>query len=521
VKPRPASTDDAGQRQQAALDIRQTAALQESEQPLADHPDNGDESAMQPYIASFTKGLRHTPLGEVQPSSYQSLLAAIASGKQSDFDLVDRAPGMKFVDPQAAYSFQMEGADSHRLSMAPAPAFSSAESAGEMVELYWQALARDVPFANYDSSPVTQAAAADLNKLSAFRGPKSGGAINTGTLFRGNATGGLAGPLVSQFFLKQVPVNSTLVDQKFRVPAAGGDYMTSFSEWQAIQNGIPPTRAWAADPTPRYLYNGRALAEWVHYDFLYQAFHSAGLILLNQGPETLGAKNPYLNPTNPYLSSTMQGGFVTFGAAHVCCLLGTVAEAALQAAWFQKWLVHRRLRPEEFGGRAHQTKTGAAQYPIHADLLNSAALSAVFSATGSYLLPQSFPEGCPLHPSYPSGHATVSGACAAVLKAFFDENGTMTDNVMPSADGLSLIPLKDVTLTVGGEINKLAFNVAMGRNFAGIHYRTDAEGGLRLGEDVAIAMLQDMVNTFHENFSGFAFTRFDGTPAQICKSCAS
>jgi membrane-associated phospholipid phosphatase len=30
--------------------------------------------------------------------------------------------------------------------------------------------------------------------------------------------------------------------------------------------------------------------------------------------------------------------------------------------------------------------------------------------------------GCPLHPSYPSGHATVAGACSVMLKAFFDEN---------------------------------------------------------------------------------------------------
>jgi hypothetical protein len=187
------------------------------------------------------------------------------------------------------------------------------------------------------------------------------------------------------------------------------------------------------------------------------------------------------------------------------------------AAWFQKWLVHRRTRPEEFGGRVHQTLVGAARYPVHADLLNSAALKAVYAANGTYLLPQAYPEGCPLHPSYPSGHATVSGACSVMLKAFFDETQIVTNCVQASADGLSLAPFGDTALTVGGEINKLAFNVTMGRDFAGIHYRSDAEAGLRLGEEVAIAMLQDLVQVFAEDFNGFAFTRLDGTPVTISK----
>ena len=84
--------------------------------------------------------------------------------------------------------------------------------------------------------------------------------------------------------------------------------------------------------------------------------------------------------------------------------------AALKAAWVQKWLLHRRFRPEAFGGRVHQTKRGAAGDPIHADLLNSMALQRTYGSKGSYLLPQAYPEGSPIHPSYPSGHGTVAGA---------------------------------------------------------------------------------------------------------------
>ena len=501
----------------AALQIRQSAAIFQSEQTEAAHPTNGDETSLPAYIGNFCKGLPHAQNGEVIPAAYQSLLAALSAGTVAAMEGIERGSGAKLVDPLAAFAFQMEGADSHRLGTAPPPAFSSPDAAGEMVELYWQAVARDVPFTAYDSSSVTQGAVQDLNALSAFHGPSAGGKITTGTLFRGNVVGGLEGPYISQFFWQPVPVNSSIVTQQFRVGMTGVDYLTTYDEWFVLQTGVPPYRSWMADPQTRYIYNGRCLAEWVHFDFLYQAFHNAALILLNQSPETILNVNPYLNPTNPYKTTKVETGFATFGAPHICCLLGTACEAALTAAWFQKWLLHRRTRPEEFGGRVHQTKTGAVPYPIHPDLMNAAVLKAVYAANGTYLLPQAYPEGCPLHPSYPSGHASVAGACSVMLKAFFDEMQIVTNCVQASSDGLSLLPFGDVALTVGGEINKLAFNVAMGRDFAGIHYRSDAETGLRLGEDVAIAMLQDLVQTFAEDFSGFRFTRLDGTAVSIAK----
>jgi len=136
-----------------------------------------------------------------------------------------------------------------------------------------------------------------------------------------------------------------------------------------------------------------------------------------------------------------------------------------------------------------------------------------------YLLPQAYPEGSPLHPAYPSGHATVAGACAVILKVCFDESALIPDCVHASADGLSLQPCPaSFAPTVGAEVNKLAFNIAMARNWAGIHYRSDASAGLRLGEDVAISVLQDLVRCYTEDFDGFAFTRFDGTPVRISRN---
>ena len=73
------------------------------------------------------------------------------------------------------------------------------------------------------------------------------------------------------------------------------------------------------DPQPKYIYNGRSLAEWVHYDFLYQAYHNAALILLNQSPATILDANPYLSPSNPYKTTKVETGFATFGGP--ACLL--------------------------------------------------------------------------------------------------------------------------------------------------------------------------------------------------------
>ena len=110
---------------------------------------------------------------------------------------------------------------------------------------------------------------------------------------------------------------------------------------------------------------------------------------------------------------------MTFGAPHVLDVVARVTNAALKASWCHKWLVHRCLRPEQFAGRVYHTMTGAARYPICADVLNAAAPSTVFRASGTYLLPMAYPEGCPIHPAYPAGHAAIASVCVTVLKAFF------------------------------------------------------------------------------------------------------
>jgi hypothetical protein len=245
----------------------------------------------------------------------------------------------------------------------------------------------------------------------------------------------------------------------------------------------------------------------VHRDFTYQGALVAALILLDYVRQFGGV---VLDEANPYTGSSTQAGFITFGGPHVLDLIARVANHALKATWYQKWVVHRRLRPEEFGGRIHHHLTGAAQYPIHATLLDSPALAAVFNEHGTYLCPQAYPEGCPTHPAFPGGHASLIGAGVTVLKAFFNEAFVIPHPVVPSDDGLSLRPWTGAPLTVGQELNKLALNVAFGRDTAGVHFRKDEIEGIVLGEATAISVLTDANATYHEPFEGFSLTTFDG-----------
>jgi membrane-associated phospholipid phosphatase len=184
--------------------------------------------------------------------------------------------------------------------------------------------------------------------------------------------------------------------------------------------------------------------------------------------------------------------------------------------WYQKWFVHRKLRPEAGAARVHQRKTGGAAYDISTDVLNSNAVAAVFTLFGTYLLPQAFPEGSPMHPSYGAGHATVAGACATMLKFWFDESYVIPSPVQPSADGSTLNAYtgSDV-LTVGGELNKLASNVAYGRNIAGVHWRSDAVESLKLGEQLAVSFLRDQRPLYNEVVPPWTATAFDGTPLSV------
>jgi hypothetical protein len=235
----------------------------------------------------------------------------------------------------------------------------------------------------------------------------------------------------------------------------------------------------------------------------------------------LTSLNAPLNPGNPYLGSKCENGFGTFGPPDFAAALTEVATKALNAVWYQKWFVHLRPRPEATGGQVHLVKTGQSSKtdvkPSNV-ILQSVGLQQSFNRFGSWLLPQAFPEGSPMHPAYPTGHGTVGGACITMLKFFFDGDFAIPNPVVPASDGLSLTPYKGSDarqLTVNGELNKLGHNISLGHGIhAGIHWRSDTDTSLALGEAVALSVLKDRAKCYNEPFT-VRLTKFDGSVATI------
>ena len=157
----------------------------------------------------------------------------------------------------------------------------------------------------------------------------------------------------------------------------------------------------------------------------------------------------------------------------------------------------------------------------------------------SILLPMAFPEGSPMHPSYGAGHAVVAGACVTILKAFFDTSATFVNDgkvdgifkrrgpgdtpiaYTPAPNGNSLIrqSTEDKTLTspltLEGELNKLAANISIGRNMAGVHFFSDYYDSLRMGEEIAIGLLEEQALTYPKDDFVFSVPTFDGPVRRI------
>jgi membrane-associated phospholipid phosphatase len=485
--------------------------------PFYDRANNGDETLYPNRIGNFSKGLPHQSNGEVVPSAYNVMLDALRTGNPATFEQIPMGGTAKLTNPQSGLAFDLEGKDAFSFVQPPPPALASKEIAAEIAENYWMAFLRDVPYTDYENNAMAQAAAADLTLFGAdFKGAKdTNGQVTPRVLFRGLTVGDKAGPYLSQFFLQPCHFGANEITHRIRtvlgVGSGGQNYMTDFDSWLSIQNGVAPTLTDIFDPTLRYIRNGRDLAQWVHVDVLFQAYFQAFLVIAGLGvPADSG---------NPYNGSATQIGFGTFGGPHIATLLCEVSTRALKAVWNQKWFVHRRLRPEVFAERVDRRAYHGANYPVHQEILNSVTTATRLGGylpAGNAFLPQAFPEGSPTHPSYGAGHATVAGACVTILKAWFNESTIIQNPVVPDATGTSLISYNgSENLTVGGELNKMAANVALGRNTAGVHWRSDGTESMLLGEALAISVLRDQKTGYNEQFNGFSLTKFDGTTITV------
>lgn len=515
--------------------------------------------------------------------------------------------GAAFTSPLAGAASEDHGPDPKALDMPPAPGILGASTAAEMTELYWMALLRDVPLLAFESpckskDPCVKVDQDDrdlvgyaVNELKKVFGIAldadakiEGGlrlgldlpfetvskndcpcgerlAIERATLFRCGLHDEQYGPLVSQFFLRPVPYGTQTINPRQTPYIMGKDFLTNHEDWLRAQNTGKDKfgRSYGVcnfygdqlagrenyyPKVTRYISTMRDLARFVNRDALHQAYFNAALFL--------DAISAPLDNGNPYKGNlyTREGGFASLGGPDLLTLVSEVASRSLKVVWRQKWLVHRRARPEVYGGLAQMQFNGhkgeKRLYGLPAWVSTTDAAKAVQthnaklngSKTGTLFLPMAFSAGSPPHPAYGAGHATVAGACVTVLKAWFDEDallnpildramldgrtkdpGAIQGLLQPGArkkgedfcDPQPYCGPDADKITVGGELNKLASNVAMGRSMGGVHWRSDNTRSLRLGEQIAIEILRKRTMEYAERPVSFTFRAFDRHMVQI------
>jgi len=512
------------------------------------------------YNGSFHKGFTHDPNdGHLsQSSNYEIMRDSILCNNQQELANLALDPNavMKLVNPLSSLSTVLIGKPQCLLCIDVPPVLSSPEAAAEMVELYCMSLMRDAPFVNYlvnqakmPSVLTFMNTAGVLNNLMY----RAQGPVTRQNIFRGPSIYDQYGPYISQLLLLRIPYNYKTIKQKhFRfVPKiiALGQVEWGVNTTEAIQiqnaniDALPPIIE--LDISRGYIHSGRALAEFVHNEPPYQVFLNASLILASLGAQP--------NPGFPVYPN--QTAFITgCGGPILQSMLGIACAEALRHVFFWKWAVYRRLRPDVMALWIDNILNGRVSnvpnYGIDDVVLTNPVLSDIEAANSFYgpgtfyTLPMTYREGAPLHPSYPAGHAAIAGACCTILKIFFNaeqswsslpgvQTASLTKGivnpVIANAIGSQLIHYTgtDASLmTINTELDKLASNASFGRCWAGIHYRSDIVQGLRLGEQVAVHVMEDSLSAMVENnlnhtVPKITFRKFDNTfetiQPTICK----
>lgn len=491
---------------------RSKQAVQRSRESETNQVINSDVSNDN-YKGLYSKGLTHDSSTFIaDESKIKEIQLAMKSGDQSDFNQIDKAGTRKQISPQAALSFENMGNDPQGFVMPPPPSLSSRQAAAEMIEVYEMCVLRDKTFSLISeggSDVDIDRAVSSLNAFgSDFKGPKVNGLVTRKSLFRGTALGELVGPYVSQFLLHPVTFGAHSIDQKYR--ARTGTYGITASNYLAIQNGNIPVAQTLGDL--RYCSTPRDLASIVHVDFVYQQLLYAALILMGMPRQSAF---PTLSKEDRFITN---GGPVDLG-----CAVTEIARHALKAAWVQKWIYHMKLRPEAMASRIVKESEGVLPIgTVHADAISSASIDAVKAynlaqgGDNKPFLPLQVAEGSPTHPAYPAGHAAISGACVTIIKLYIADGAFSSTGLTPkeSLDGSTLSTYSGADasqMTIHGELNKIASNIALGRNMCGVHFRADGDEGMILGEKVAIQWFKDLREQQNEDIGEVSLVKFDGT----------
>ncbi len=478
------------------------------------------------YLWVFSKTLGHDPSSFLPDRSQTdqmlkffeeptfSGLETLPSSQDSERKLEDPAGGLGF-EPISK---------SHYLIPSPIEFISINSSLGamELSEVFCMSLCRDIKISELLSStdPTTvmlkprdengnelgyslpvQSIIDILNSYPNSNWPVESG-LNMGNLFRGKLPDELIGQYISQLLILDVPFGKATFEQKYK-PEWDTTFSVTTEGFLKIQDGVTSGFPTKGDISARRVTTLRDLGSLVKNDPAYGLYFTAGLISAKAGLSAL---------TNPGNGSA----FLDTGGPDFLTSIAAVCRAALRSGWLTKWQNALKIRPEEAAGRLSwyemaSTKPSELQDWVsffNSDLLNTVKMwtSTQGSTQDSSFLPLLYDEGSPTHPAYPAGHACVAGACCTIIKAFIKTHESNGDKILWSSvfgpiqkvdETGNLVDTVDSNETIVGEINKLCSNVSIGRNIAGVHYRSDADAGILMGETVAISYLLAMTKSYY------------------------
>ena len=500
-----------------------------------------DSSGVKFYPYMFSKTLEHDPVtGYPKKDDVDKILDALRLGTKDSLDLIKRHPQAtrKLEGVLAHNSVNMIGLTSSAVKPTEILQIDSIGAGFEMAEVYGKMLVRDIPFNSWVGNTDVDKIVADLNKYSnKTTAPVNGsGNITTSNLFRGRGIDELKGPFISQLLLHDIPYGNLTIEQKYRVEEAArlpGDVVPGIDEWLKVQNSEPLTSVSNVPTLTRFTNDALVLGGKVHNDPLYAFYYAAALILLGNG----------VKPENATLDLGNSTAWTTGSGPDILSAVSHVSKGALLCAWNTKWNIGMKIRPEVYAQRldlARQNVGGIREATPKLDTIwqnneiaqEIKALVQAHHGGSELLLHQQYPEGSPTHPSFVAGHAAVSGACTTILKAMLkvhDDTGSIKwsavgDVKQSNVDGSALEDYTGADATevsIVGELNKLASNIAVGRDFAGVHFRSDGDIGIQMGEEYAISYLIDLCKSYDESLTGsfkeYNLQKFSGEFVKISK----
>ena len=492
--------------------------------------DSATQQVFYPWIHS--KGLTHDAItGWPLKADVDLLLQARSTATSEAVDAIPLSGGAtrKIQNILCSHNFNIIGTDpSPTFDVITKPAIDSNESAFEMAEVYSKSLLRDVSFWDIEQG-VNATANTHITNLNAFPSksiaPVDGGLITAPLLHRDTLPGCLDGPYVSQFLVNGSyfnPIRNENNQAQFRTwnDTIGSQDITN---WLSIQNGEEPLSTQGLS-TPLFIWNARYLMAIGFTESPAQTMAWLTDYILNQSLLALqfqGSDNNdnYISGGLPSLHSSIQG----------------VITACMSTAAHHKWGVQMGLRPEALAQRYHFAETlnnnsalfdDVPGFQFIKDQVNGVMAPFIGevqtqSTTGTALLRLTRGSGSSMDPSKPSMWSVVAGACITIFKAYlechdeFDQELAYPYSVIHSLTGglptTYAVP-PGTTITINGELNKLASNLGMCQSWLGESFRSCL--AYELGEKIGIRYLEDIQRSFHESydgFEGFTLTKFDGT----------